>query len=158
MLQVLRAFQKHSVLKLGSTFAALTIADIVNRTHLAAGNVAEVERSVINLVTRGELNATLLHSTQGSESTMVRFGAADTKPAADLEDTLRKHLVEEREKLYNLAKYVRASDYRMELGTEYIEYLRRNQKKREKAAKDGGGAAGKITDFDFDEDMMSDLR
>ncbi|KAL1976431.1 hypothetical protein VTN31DRAFT_2713 [Thermomyces dupontii] len=158
VLQVLRAFQKHSVLKLGSTFAALTMADIANRTHLAAGNLEEVERSVVTLVTQGELNATLLHSTQGSESTMVRFWTAHTKPTADLEDTLRQRLAEEREKLHNLAKNVQGSDYRMELGTEYIDYLRRNQKKRERAARDGGASAGKVTDFDSDEDMMSDLR
>lgn len=134
------------------------MADIANRTHLAAGNLEEVERSVVTLVTQGELNATLLHSTQGSESTMVRFWTAHTKPTADLEDTLRQRLAEEREKLHNLAKNVQGSDYRMELGTEYIDYLRRNQKKRERAARDGGASAGKVTDFDSDEDMMSDLR
>lgn len=92
---------------------------------------------------------------------MVRFSNAgnntqNTEPEADLE----KRLLLQQQKLNLLVQNIRASDSKLELGKEYIDYLRRGQKSSDSVSKDGGQSGkvkGQDIDLDLDEDMMGDM-
>lgn len=157
MLQVLAAFRWHSVLKLGATFSAVTIADVSRRASLVARDLFETELFVLSLVASGKLNATLLNPRYASNSTMLRFSSLLPSSDAVLEKSIRQRLLVEQQKLRVLANNVQSSDMRLELGKEYVDYLRKSQKRNDSTSKDGLGKAGG-RDLDFDEDMMSDLR
>ncbi|KAL1967750.1 hypothetical protein VTN77DRAFT_2439 [Rasamsonia byssochlamydoides] len=155
VLQVLCAFRRHSVLKLGATFSAVTMADVSRRASLAARDPFETELFVLSLVVSGKLNATLLDPRYASSSTLLRFSTLLPSSDAVLEKSIREQLLVERQKLRALANNVQGSDKRLELGKEFVDYLRKSQKRNDSTSKDGK-AGGR--DLDFDEDMMSDLR
>jgi COP9 signalosome complex subunit 3 len=159
VLQVLRAFERHSVLKLGSTFAAVTMTDIPPHSFLSAKTSNELERYVMSLVVRQNISATLLQPANIWNPTMLRFRTATVDPSSSWETSIRDHLFTERQKIKNLNNSIQGSDIRLEVSREYLDYLRKNQKRRENNSKDGVALA-KVgeQDVDVDEDMMSDLR
>lgn len=159
MLQVLLAFERQSVLKLGSTFAAVTMTDVSQRTAVTDTDAYVMERYVMSLVVRKSLHATLLHPTRESDLTMLRFWIAHTLPSAGWETSVREQLSIEQRRLEILASGIHGSDNRLELGKEYVDYLRKSQSRNESNANDGI-TLGKVGDkeFDIDEDMMGDLR
>lgn len=159
VLQVLVSFERRSVLKLGSTFAAVTMTDVSQRTAVADTDPYVIERYVMSLVVQKDLHATLLHPTRESNPTMLRFWMAHTHPSGDWESSIREQLSIEQRRLNILASGIYGSDNRLELGREYVDYLRKSQKRTESNTKDGI-TLGQVGDkeFDLDEDMMGDLR
>ncbi|KAL2001440.1 hypothetical protein VTN02DRAFT_1776 [Thermoascus thermophilus] len=159
VLQVLVAFRKYSVLRLGSTFAALTIADVAHRTSPDPPDVEETEMFVASLIMSRTLDATLLHSNYGKCPTMLRFSAAASSTDASLEASIRNQLIQERRRLMLLMVNVEESDRKLELSKEHVDHLRRSQKRKDNTVKNGGpNVVRDGNDFDVDEDMMGDLQ
>jgi COP9 signalosome complex subunit 3 len=159
VLQVLTALRWHSVLKLGATFSAVTMAGISRRACLAARELFEIELFVLSLVVSGKLNATVLNARYASSSTMLRFSVVLSSTDAVMEESIRQQLLVERQKLQAFSSNVQGSDKRLELGKEYIDHLRKSQPRNDSTSKDVSAMVqGGERDLDFDEDMMSDLR
>lgn len=156
---MLVAFRRYSVLRLGSTFAALTIADVAHRTSPDPPDVEDTEMFVASLIMSRTLDATLLHSNYGKGPTMLRFSAAASSTDASLEASIRNQLIQERRRLMLLMDNVEESDRKLELSKEHVDHLRRSQKRKDNTAKDGGpNVVRDGNDFDIDEDMMGDLQ
>lgn len=158
VLQVLVAFRRYSVLRLGSTFAALNIADVARRTSPDPPDVEETEMFVASLITSRTLDATLLHSNYGKGLTMLRFSAAASSIDASLEASIRERLIQEKQRLMVLMDNIEESDMKLELSKEHVDHLRKSQKRKDSAAKDGASMVKEGNDFDIDEDMMGDLQ
>ncbi|KKA20529.1 COP9 subunit 3 [Rasamsonia emersonii CBS 393.64] len=124
---------------------------------------AEIGQSIWHMASSYLLQAfesfifTFLSLLYASNSTMLRFSSLLPSSDAVLEKSIRQRLLVEQQKLRVLANNVQSSDMRLELGKEYVDYLRKSQKRNDSTSKDGLGKAGG-RDLDFDEDMMSDLR
>lgn len=92
---------------------------------------------------------------------MLRFSTAGNTQSTELEADLEKRLLLQQQKLNLLVQNIRTSDRKLELGKEYLDYLRRNQKHNDGPSKDGQSGRTKgqdiDPDLDFDEDMMGDM-
>ncbi|QKX58965.1 uncharacterized protein TRUGW13939_06093 [Talaromyces rugulosus] len=160
--QVLLAFRKQSVLRLSSTFAAVTTIDVSRRALSGTMDTNATERYILSLAIQKQLSASLSHLPGESKPSMLRFSTAGNTQSTELESDLEKRLLLQQQKLSLLVHNIRTSDIKLELGREYLDYLRRGQKHNEGMSKDGG-QSGKTKgqdidpDLDFDEDMMGDM-
>ena len=92
--QVLSAFRKFSVGRLGQTFAALTLVDVVHRISPSCSH-EEVEKLVASLIMSNDLDATLLHALYNPGFTMLRFlGVTSASPV--WQETLMKSRLTQR--------------------------------------------------------------
>lgn len=149
-MQVYDAFRRFAVIKLGKTFAALSIPQVAQRTSPTPSDLAETERFVASLIAAGDLNATLSESGNSQQPAILRFTAYSA--SSDSEEALQRELALQSNDLTEMMKHVQDDDARIELSKEYIEYLRKLKRSKEAQEKDGGGPD------DFDEDMMADLQ
>ncbi|GAD98623.1 COP9 signalosome complex subunit 3 [Paecilomyces variotii No. 5] len=156
VLQLVPALRKFSILKLGNTFAALTISDVAHRTSPEPNDIKETETFVASLIMSGALNATLLHSSQSSDLTMLRFNV-DTRSSNTLPETkINEQLNREQERLKDLLTMIEETESRLELSKEYTDNLRRNQRRKEDSMKEGPSLVSR-GGGDIDEDIMDDL-
>jgi COP9 signalosome complex subunit 3 len=120
------------------------------------------EQYILSLAIQKQLSASLSHLPGESKPSMLRFSTAGNTQSTELESDLEKRLLLQQQKLNLLVHNIRTSDKKLELGREYLDYLRRGQKHNEGMSKDGG-QSGKNKgqdidpDLDFDEDMMGDM-
>ncbi|MCJ1369778.1 hypothetical protein MMC20_000990 [Loxospora ochrophaea] len=161
MTQVLNAFRRFSVLKLEKTYAALPVSQIAERTSPISSDLHETENYLASLISSGQLNAVLVPSSASGKGTILRFSPPTSGPPTRSETEQYEELQKEQRKIAELAEQVKATDWKLELSKEYIEWA-----KRAKRAKDGAGpGADQNTsmmgmgdeDFAADEDMMADM-
>ncbi|KAJ9223049.1 hypothetical protein DTO169C6_4523 [Paecilomyces variotii] len=156
VLQLVPALRKFSILKLGTTFAALTIGDVARRTSPEPSDIRETEAFVASLIMSRTLSATLLHSSDPSDPTMLRFSTDAHNSDTSSEAKISEQLSLERKRLKALVTQIDETESRLELSREYLDNLRRNLRRKEDSAKEGptlisrGGG-------DIDEDIMDDL-
>ncbi|CRG84672.1 COP9 signalosome complex subunit 3 [Talaromyces islandicus] len=160
--QVLLAFRKQSVLRLSSTFAAVTTTDVSKRALSGTMDTDATERYILSLAIQKQLSASLSHLPGESKPSMLRFSTAGNTQSTELEADLEGRLLLQQQKLNLLVQNIRTSDRKLELGKEYLEYLRRGQKHNDSMSKEGnqsGRTKGQDIDpdLDFDEDMMGDM-
>ncbi|KAL1866925.1 hypothetical protein Plec18167_008857 [Paecilomyces lecythidis] len=156
VLQLVPALRKFSILKLGNTFAALTIGDVARRTSPEPSDIKETETFVASLIMSGALNATLLHSRNSSDPTMLRFNV-DTRNSNTLSEAkISEQLNREQERLKDLLTKIDETESRLELSREYTDNLRRNQRRKEDSVKEGPSLISRGSG-DIDEDIMDDL-
>ncbi|KAI9878809.1 MAG: hypothetical protein M1830_010493 [Pleopsidium flavum] len=159
--QVLDAFRRFSILKLQSTYLALSIPEIGVRTSPDHADHAETEAYIVSLISTGYLNATLSQSDDGSKPSILRFATTSTKdPQLQPEAAQYADLVKQTEKTVELAGHVRSTNTKLCLSKEYIEWSKKAKKTREAgkgSATDGTLVEMAGDDYGEDEDMMADL-
>ncbi|KAL2049655.1 hypothetical protein ABVK25_010115 [Lepraria finkii] len=156
--QVLEAFRKFSVLQLQSTFAALTVADITRKTSPDPSDYAGTGRYVVNLISSGQLNATISEPSDDPKSWIIRFSDPTSGPLARSEEQQHDALVKQTRKVEDLVRHTRELDRRLSLSKDYIGDAKK--KKREQNSEGGETENAWTTQgegFDHDEDMMADL-
>lgn len=158
--QVIAAYRRFSVKHLEKTYAALTIADITRRTSPNPNDYAETGRFVIQLISYGQLNATISRSSESPESWVVRFPTSPAEgPQARSEDQQYDELVKQTQRVRALMEHVREADRKLGLSKEYIQEAKKMKKGKngEGNGEDGNAFPGPGDAFDHDEDMMGDL-
>ena len=149
--QVVLAFQRFAILKLGKTYLSLSIAEIVKRTFLDSNDFSDVARDLEILISTGQLNATLTQRGTTSDTWILRFN--DEVEAKSEAQQLRELKATEA-RLLDLSARITESDQKIGISKEYLEWCR----KAEAKSKDGAsGFSDIIEDFTQDEDMMVDV-
>jgi COP9 signalosome complex subunit 3 len=157
--QVLLNFRRQAVRGLGSTFAAVTTADVSQRALSNTMDVLETERYIVALAIQEGFSTSLVHPSKEPKASMLRFLTDRMEPSIDLEVSLEEQLKLQHQKLELLVRSVQASDRKLELSKEYVNYLRKAQKRNEGTSKDGGFVGRqKDQSIDIDEDMMDGLQ
>ena len=163
VLQVLSAFRRFQILKLGRTYAALPILDVARATSPAPINVAETEQYVAQLIASSQLNATLVPSPDPSKPAILRFaGSSAEGPLARSEAQQYHDLVAQTNKMVGLAAQMKGMDRRIELSKEYLEWTRKTRRVRvnDEAGGMGGSvlAMGDYADgWGVDEDVLAEM-
>ncbi|MCJ1225691.1 hypothetical protein MMC12_002340 [Toensbergia leucococca] len=162
LLQVLDAFRRFAIVKLGNTFAALTMADVALRTSPGPKDWVETENYVTSLINSGHLNATVTRSQDLAKPSILRFAASSTEgPQARSEQKQLDDLATQAERIQNLDYHVKEAGMRMALTKEYIDSARKSQKSKDSGSNGGDpNSLGPMTmgdEFAVDEDMMAGL-
>lgn len=140
------------VSRLSRTFSAIPVSNIVKNV---GGSVEETAQYLENLIKDGHLNARLEQTDKLEVGIVLRFYLDPTQgPLAKSERQQQQALFEQTLRTNALADQVRDADYRLTLTKEFIENLKRQQKRQ--------GAPGDAMDTAWDdgieeEDIMVDL-
>ena len=146
--EVLQAFRKFSVLRLGETFSALPLAEVARRTSPDPSNLLEIEQYVSNLIITGELKASISQDASNNNSFLtLRFltSSSTTKSEKQLHADLEKQKL----KLTALLELISSDDHRLEISREYVEFLQKLKKGKDEEEKANRQASGASTSNDL---------
>lgn len=142
------------VSSLSRTFSAIPVANISN---VVGGSVEELTDYLSNLIKGGSLNARIEQSAKADVGFVLRFFLDPTQgPLAKTERQQQQALFEQTERTNILAEHVKSVDYRLSLTREYVDHLKRANKK---STTSGGDVMDTTWDdsLEADEDIMGDL-
>lgn len=140
------------VSRLSRTFSAIPVSNIARNV---GGGADETAQYLETLIKDGHLNARLEQTDKPETGIVLRFYLDPTQgPLAKSEKQQQQALFEQTLRTNALADYVKDADYRLTLTKEFIENLKRQQKRQ--------GASGDAMDTAWDdgveeEDIMVDL-
>ncbi|KAL4937447.1 signalosome subunit 3 [Aspergillus oleicola] len=158
VLQVLDAYDKFMVIKLGKTFSALTMPDVLQRASSCSKGPHNIEEFVVSLVTSNELSAaTLSHASGNLNTAMLRFSRS-AENHVFREDHIRSRLLQRRGALNTIARMIAQTDHTLELSQENIQFIVKHQKWSSSSEKIGAiGSSEPGGEGDMDEDLMGDV-
>ncbi|KAL3473658.1 signalosome subunit 3 [Aspergillus californicus] len=154
--QIFEAHGKCTIIKLGRTFSALTMADVLQRSSSCARDQPEYEEFVASLVMSDRLSATLSHLPGTQSTTMLRFSPS-AQCQAFREEQIRIRLMRGSSALNTIAQGIAQTDHSLELSHENLHFVGKTQKwngnpeKPGAAGLDEAGVGGNM-----DEDLMGD--
>ncbi|KAI4129796.1 MAG: hypothetical protein LQ338_002047 [Usnochroma carphineum] len=135
--QVLDAYRRFTIVKLASTYAALPLPEVTQRTSPDPNNHAETAQYVAMMINNGQLRATLDQRSQDPQSWVLRFEpSSSTGPQAQSEQEQYEELVGQASKTAKLADHVRETDRKLSLSKDYINWLKRSKKDSKAQAND----------------------
>ncbi|KAJ9603660.1 hypothetical protein H2200_011846 [Cladophialophora chaetospira] len=153
MVEVYQAFRKFAVLKLGRTFAALSVAEVARRSSPDPSNLDDTKAYLGALITSGALNAVITDGSDGGQTLRFSSSSASAKSESQIESALATRTQE----LQVLLKHVQDTEHRLEVTKEYVDYLKKLKKMKEDEKKTSGTGAGRSAAVDdVDEDMMEE--
>ncbi|KAI4183900.1 MAG: hypothetical protein L6R41_005122 [Letrouitia leprolyta] len=156
VLQVLDAYRQFTIVKLGTTYAALPLPLITQRTSSNPNDHMETAQYISMMISNGRLNATLDQRTQDPQSWVLRFASSpSTGPHARSEQENYEELVAQAARNAELANHVRETDRKLTLSKEYLNWLRQSKKDTGNAGNEGDEAPTLPGQHD-DEDIMGD--
>ncbi|KAL8688945.1 MAG: hypothetical protein Q9218_005270 [Villophora microphyllina] len=127
--RVLEAYRRFSVVKLGSTYAALPLPEISKRTSTTPDNHGETAQHITTMIHNGQLNATLEKGNNDPQSWVVRFASSSsTGPQSLSEQEQHSELIRQAARTAELAEHIRATDRKFLLSKEYADSIKRSRK------------------------------
>ncbi|KAF2027902.1 hypothetical protein EK21DRAFT_114390 [Setomelanomma holmii] len=151
--EVLESQMRSYVSRLSRTYSAIPVSNIAN---ILSGSPEEVTQYLDTLIKDGYLNARIEQNDKANTGAVLRFYLDPTNgPLAKSEKQQQQALFEQTLRTNILAEQVKNADYRLTLTKEYMDNLRRQNKKQ--------GAGGDAMDMawddglDAEEDLMTDL-
>ena len=157
---MIKAFRQFSVLQLGKTFAALTVADVTLRTSPNPNDYADTGDYVIHLISTGVLNATISQPSNDPASWILRFSDSASGPLSRTEEQQHQHLEKQTQKIISLMDHIREVDRKLSLNKDYIAEAKKAKKARLNDVEGGMDESPWMTHgdaYEHDEDMMADL-
>ncbi|KAL3456312.1 hypothetical protein BJX64DRAFT_281431 [Aspergillus heterothallicus] len=151
--QLFTAYDKFMIMKLGRTFSALTMADVLKRTLSSPRSSHDAEDFVASLIMSNALSATLSQSNHDSGATMLRLSLGPESHELR-EELIRAKLIRARTALTFVARGVTQTDQTLEISQENLQFLGRSQKWSANPEK--LGSYGEAGGGDMDEDLMGD--
>lgn len=148
-----RSQMRTYVSRLSRTFSAIPVSNIANNMGTSADEIAQYLDTLIN---DGHLNARLEQTDKSSAGVVLRFYLDPTQgPLAKTEKQQQQALFEQTLRTNLLAEQVKDADYRLSLTKEFIDNLKRLNKRQTQ----GGDAMDTAWDdgVDAEEDIMTDL-
>ena len=145
------AFRKFTVLKLGKTYASITIPDVTKSTSSDPSNVLETANYLQWLISTGQLNASIIQRGSDPQGWILKFceegpSKSEAQQLRDLKDTEAR--------IQDLAARITESDRRVGLSKEYLEWCRKAEAKG-KEDSSGSGIQGMMDEYMHDdEDVM----
>ncbi|KAF1848546.1 uncharacterized protein K460DRAFT_334779 [Cucurbitaria berberidis CBS 394.84] len=151
--ELLNSQMRTYVLQLSRTFSAIPVSNIANNVGASADEIAQYLETLIK---GGQLNARLEQTDRPNVGVVLRFYLDPTQgPLAKTETQQQQALLEQTLRTNMLVEQVKDADYRLTLSKEYIENLKRLNKRQGQ----GGDAMDTAWDdsVDAEEDIMVDL-
>ena len=151
--ELLNSQMRSYVLRLSRTFSAIPVSNIANNVGSDAEAIAQYLETLIR---DGLLNARLEQRDEYSGGTVLRFYLDPTQgPLAKSEKQQQQALFEQTLRTKQLAEQVKNADYRLTLTKEYVENVKRLNKRQ------GQGPDAMDTAWDdgvdAEEDIMADM-
>ncbi|KAL4889133.1 COP9 signalosome complex subunit 3 [Aspergillus ambiguus] len=154
--QVIVAFDRYMVMKLGKKFSALSIPDVSQQVVTSVGTEHSViETLIATQIMSGALDATLLHQ-DDSQSTMLRFSSAAVSPISR-EQSVQARLLEEIRVLKLFANSTGTANYALDLSDEHLRFVQKNQRWADDGDKGNNVSRTAGGSFEVDEDIMGDI-
>jgi COP9 signalosome complex subunit 3 len=136
--------------RLSKTYSAIPIANISNNL---GGTVEELTDYLEVLIKQGHLNAQIERPDKSGLGVVLRFYLDPSQgPQAKTEKQQQQGLFEQTQRTNTLAEQVKSADYRLSLTKEYVDHLKRLNKK---AANGGEAMDTSWDDGVVDEDLMA---
>lgn len=157
---MINAYRQFSVLQLGKTFAALTVADIARRTSPDPNDYAGTGDYVIHLISTGVLNATISQPSNDPASWILRFSDSTSGPLSRSEEQQYQHLEKQTRKINILMEHIREADRKLSLNKDYISEAKKAKKANLNDLEGGMEESPWMAHgdaYEHDEDMMADL-
>lgn len=157
---MIKAFRQFSVLKLGNTFAALTVADVARRTSPDPNDYAGTGEYVIHLISTGVLNATISQPSDDPASWILRFSDSTSGPLSHTEEQQQQHLEKQTRKIKLLMEHNHEADRKLSLNKDYIAETKKMKKARLNDLEGGVDEApwpAQNDVYEHDEDIMADV-
>ncbi len=153
MNQVIGAFRRFTVLKLGKTYGKLKISDVLSKTSSTFVDATETANYVKGLIASGGLKGFLTETGSDAGAWDLRFfDEAEEEPS---ENQQFADIIDLKDKIETLNLRIRESDHKLGLTKEYLEWS-----KKVASQKEGSGTGVDEGTGDFmtmDEDMMVDI-
>ncbi|KAL8722374.1 MAG: hypothetical protein Q9181_007504 [Wetmoreana brouardii] len=159
VLQVLDAYRRFSIVKLGSTYAALPLPQVSQRTSPTPDDYMETAEYITLMINKGQLNATLDNRSRDSEpqSWVLRFAtSSSTGPRILSEQQQYEEMVRQAATSSALAEHIRATDRKFMLSKEYAEWIKRSKNDADNSGNGGDGITFPGQHPFDDEDIMGD--
>ncbi|KAL8934669.1 MAG: hypothetical protein Q9216_005789 [Gyalolechia sp. 2 TL-2023] len=158
VVQVLDAYRQFTIIKLGSTYAALPLSLVTQRTSSNPNDHTETAQYIAMMISSGRLNAILDQRTQDPQSWVLRFAlSSNAGPHARSEQENYDELVKQAARNAKLAEHVRETDRKLTLSKDYINWLKQSKKDTGGATNEGEEASTLPAQHPFDdEDIMGD--
>ncbi|KAJ4375042.1 hypothetical protein N0V83_002121 [Neocucurbitaria cava] len=151
--ELVNSQMKTYILRLSRTFSAIPVSNIANNV---GGSADEIAQYLNDLIKSGQLNAGLEETDNSGVGVVLRFYLNPTQgPLAKTEKQQQQALFEQTLQTNILAEQVKNTDYRLTLAKEYLENLKRVNKRQAQT----GDAMDTAWDdsVDAEEDIMVDL-
>ncbi|KAL8867735.1 MAG: hypothetical protein Q9174_005469 [Haloplaca sp. 1 TL-2023] len=125
---LLKAFRQFSVVKLGSTYSAMRIPEVSQRTSPTPDDYKETAEHALEMIENGQLEARMYMSMGDYDSWTLHFGRSSDKESEDFDEQDQlDQLQQQMAKSKRLAEHVRATDRKMMMHKDYIEHLKKEQ-------------------------------
>ncbi|KAK9859984.1 hypothetical protein MYU51_010141 [Penicillium brevicompactum] len=152
--QVVDAFFRQTVVKLGKTFAALTVADLAKQIFPSPAEKTVTESDVSSLIMSGALDASLVQKQDPTELSILRFSTSLSFPRLSHELDIQSHLKKERLLMENLVRNLEEINNAIGMSEECLDNLQRGQAW---AASNGTNPTPAEGGLEMDEDLMGDM-
>ncbi|KAL9035705.1 MAG: hypothetical protein Q9180_004717 [Flavoplaca navasiana] len=151
VLQVLDAYRQSTVAKLESTYVALPLSEVGQRTSPNPNDHTETAQYIAAMISNGQINATIEQTGNNPGSWVLRFGSSPTQTEQHQHEEVKKQVA----KTAKVAEYVRETDRKLSLNKEYISWLKQKAD-MSAAANAGEDPAMTLEQGAFeDEDLLS---
>ena len=152
MKQVIAAFRRFSVLKIGDVYATMRIADVAQRTSPDPTDFLGTADYVKGLIAAGELKGQVTEAGDDPGAWVLEFfDEADEEPS---EAEMSTHLLQTKVHVDTVRERVQEANRRLGLTREYLDWKKKNEGQKGS----GGSGLDQIPDelMAIDEDMMVD--
>ncbi|KAJ5447852.1 hypothetical protein N7445_002673 [Penicillium cf. griseofulvum] len=153
--QVVGAFFSQTVIKLGKTFAALTVADLSKQVFPSPVCAEGTGSAISSLIMSRALNATLVQTKEHAEPSMLRFSSIHSLPRLSRELDLQSQLKKEMRLMETLVINLGETNNNLGLSEEYVNSLNKGQ------VLSGSSEVNPIVEgeagHEMDEDLMGDM-
>lgn len=158
--QVLHTYRKYSIVQLQSTYAALFISEVTRRTSPDVNDYAETAQYVTQLISTGQMNATISKPGEEPSLWVLRFTDAQEKAAGGrTEEQQLKDLSRQITKVKTIMSHVQESERKYGLNKTYVVEAKKMKKDAANGSGDGNNWSGHMDglELDQDEDVMAEM-
>lgn len=150
--QVVNTFSAHALVRLRKTFAALTVAEVLEQVpHLPADPIA-TESVIAPLIMSGAMNATLVHSSSHTSDTMLRLSGKHFFSQVSHESHMQVRFRNEGQLMTALMGSLEEINRAMALSDEFVDTSSKGQAWT--TASEANQGLGEDFGLDMDEDIM----
>ncbi|OQE41794.1 hypothetical protein PENCOP_c004G07138 [Penicillium coprophilum] len=153
--QVVGAFFSQTVIKLGKTFAALTVADLSKQVFPSPVCADITGSAVSSLIMSHALSATLVQTKDHARSSMLRFSSINSLPRLSHELDLQSQLEQEMRLMETLVINLGETNNNLGLSDEYVDSLNKGQ--AWSGSSEVNPILGEEGGLEMDEDLMGDM-
>lgn len=150
--QVVNTFSAHALVRLRKTFAALTVAEVLEQVPHLPADPRATESVIAPLIMSGAMNATLVHSPSHTSDTMLRLSGKPFFSQVSQESHMQVRFRREGQLMTALMASLEETNRAMALSDEFVDSSSKGQAWT--TASEVNQGLGEDFGLDMDEDIM----